>query len=176
MRLKAAGGVCALVAALGCAGASAATLAEKAKESGCASKPVFLTGDMYKCKTVSGVESYFNVEGTSDADRRGSTSAARSGSSTTAKAPTPTNFPRVDPDTQKGRDDIRRKVLSDELATEQKLLAEVRTLYADGAPTPLPEERTDAQKYRDRIARLKQTLSVHERNVEALKKELSAVK
>ena len=67
-------------------------------------------------------------------------------------------FPRVDPDTQKGRDDVRRKVLADELATEEKLLAEARVAYADGAPAPLPEERADAEKYRARIARLRQAV------------------
>jgi hypothetical protein len=41
---------------------------------------------------------------------------------------------------------------------------------------PLPEERADAEKYRARIARLRQSLTVHEKNIEALKKELAAVK
>jgi len=39
-----------------------------------------------------------------------------------AKTATPTGFPRVDSDTQKGRDELRRKVLSDELASEEQLL------------------------------------------------------
>jgi hypothetical protein len=46
-------------------------------------------------------------------------------------------------------------------------------LYADGAPLPLPEERNSAERYRERIARLRQTVTVHEKNVEALKKELA---
>ena len=71
---------------------------------------------------------------------------------------------------------MRRKVLGDELAAEEKLLAETRMLYADGAPVPLPEERADAEKYRARIARLRQTVIVHEKNIEALKKELAAIK
>ncbi len=94
----------------------------------------------------------------------------------TPKAPTPAGFPRVDPETQKGRDGVRRKVLTDELATEEKLLAETRVAYADGAPAPLPEERADAEKYRTRISRLRQSMTVHERNIEALKKELATVK
>jgi hypothetical protein len=146
------------------ADAFAVTLNEKAKESGCVNKPVFVAGDTYRCATQSGVASYFNVPG------------ASGGGGGSPKAPTPTGFPRVDPDTQKGRDNIRRKVLSDELATEEKLLTETRILYADGAPVPLPEERADAEKYRMRIARLRQTVTVHEKNIEALKKELSAVK
>lgn len=94
----------------------------------------------------------------------------------TRKTPSPAGFPRVDGDTQKARDDVRKKVLGDELATEQKLLAEARAAYADGAPVPLPEERTDAEKYRVRIGRLRQTVTVHERNIDALKKELALVK
>jgi hypothetical protein len=104
-------------------------------------------------------------------------SIPRSASTTTARSsPTPSGFPRVDPDTQKGRDDVRRKVLAEELLTEEKLLAETRMLYSDGAPVPLPEERSDAEKYRLRIARLRQTVNVHEKNIEALKKELALIK
>jgi hypothetical protein len=154
---------CAWLALFGCAAAGAATLAEKAKESGCVNKPMLIAGETYRCATESGAFSYFNVPG-GNGERR------------SAKAPTPAGFPRVDPATQKGRDDVRRKVLADELAAEEKLLAESRVLYAAGAPAPLPEERADAEKYRARIARLRQTVAVHEKNIEALKKELAAVK
>ena len=157
---------CLVVAAV--ANVSAATLAEKAKESGCVNKPMWLAGDTYRCATQSGAFSYFNVPG---ANGGGS---APGGS--TPKAPTPAGFPRVDPETQKGRDGVRRKVLADELAAEEKLLTDTRIAYADGAPAPLPEERADAEKYRARIARLRQSLVVHERNIEALKKELAAVR
>jgi hypothetical protein len=160
--LRATALVCIL--ALAFAHASAATLSEKAKESGCVNKPMWLAGDTYRCATESGAFSYFNVPGSSG------------GGASTPKAPTPAGFPRVDPETQKGRDGVRRKVLTDELATEEKLLAETRVAYADGAPTPLPEERADAEKYRARISRLRQSVTVHEKNIEALKKELAAVK
>jgi len=163
-----------LVALLGAGSASAVTLNEKAKESGCVSKPVYVTGEMYKCATQSGASSYFNVPGAGGSPLPGSASTSQPVRS--AKAATPAGFPRVDADTQKGRDDVRRKVLSEELAAEEKLLAESRALYLDGAPPPLPEERSDAEKYRVRIARLRQSVGVHERNVEALRKELAAIK
>jgi hypothetical protein len=151
-----------------------ATLAEKAKESGCVNKPLWLAGDTYRCATQSGAFSYFNVPDGNGKPAAGSSSA--SSSTSTPKAPTPASFPRVDPETQKGRDGVRRKVLAEELASEEKLLSESRTAYADGAPPALPEEKADAEKYRARIARLKQSVSVHEKNVEALKKELATVK
>ena len=90
--------------------------------------------------------------------------------------PTPPGFPRVNSETQRSRDDVRRKVLGEELATEEKLLVEARAAYADGAPVPLPDEKADAEKYRVRIGKLRQTVNVHEKNVEALKKEIATVK
>ncbi len=106
-----------------------------------------------------------------DAPRRASGSA-----NATARASTPSTFPRVDAETQKSRDEKRRKVLDDELANEQKLLAEAREAYDNGAPPPLPAEKNDAEKYRERIGRLRQTVQVHERNVEALRKEIATIR
>jgi Domain of unknown function (DUF4124) len=91
-------------------------------------------------------------------------------------SPTPAGFPRVDADTQRGRDGLRRKVLSDELDTEEKLLVEARAAYGDGAPPPLADEQKDAQKYANRLAKLRQAVSLHEKNIEALRKELAALK
>jgi hypothetical protein len=159
-----------LVVALGCASpaARAATVAEKARESECVGKAEAMGGELFRCATKSGAFAYFNVPGaTGTPGGKGGTGRGA------ASAPTPAGFPRVDVETQKGRDDIRRKVLTDELAAEEKSLADARLLYADGAPLPLPEERNSAERYRERIARLRQTVTVHEKNVEALKKELA---
>jgi Domain of unknown function (DUF4124) len=98
------------------------------------------------------------------------------GDTSSKASPTPAGFPRVDADTQRGRDALRRKVLSDELDTEEKLLAEARAAYGDGAPSPLPEEQKDAQKYANRLSKLRQAVSLHEKNIEALRKELAALR
>jgi hypothetical protein len=144
--------------------ASAVSLADKAKENGCAKKPVQVAGatETYKCETASGT-AYFNVSGAAP-------------SSASVRTPTPAGFPKVDAGTQKGRDILRNKVLTDELATEEKLLAEARAAYGDGTPPPLPDEKANAQKYADRLARLRQTVALHEKNIEALKRELAASK
>jgi len=89
---------------------------------------------------------------------------------------TPSSFPRVEAATQKSRDEMRRKVLADELASEEKLLDEARQAYGSGAPPPLAAEHNDADKYRQRIARLRQAVQVHERNVDALRKELATTR
>ena len=69
---------------------------------------------------------------------------------------------------------MRRKVLGDELAAEEKLLAEARAAYAERrAGRRCRRSRPTPTKYRQRIARLRQAVQLHERNIEALKKELA---
>jgi hypothetical protein len=151
--------------------ATAASVAEKAKESGCVNKPVVVAGsNTYKCYTASGNQSYFNVD---SAEPRGEPQSRRvPPTANTSTAPSPSSFPRVDTATQRSREDMRRKVLDDELATEERLLGEARTAYGNGSPAPLPEEQNDTAKYQQRIARLRQAVQLHERNVDALRKEL----
>jgi len=83
---------------------------------------------------------------------------------------TPSDFPKVDSSTQKSRDSLRRKILSDELATEEKLLAEARVNQKQGEPS-----RNDA-KSEGKLHALQEEVTLHEKNVSALKTELSHVK
>ena len=103
-------------------------------------------------------------------------SKAAGGANGGTRTATPGGFPRVEPEAQRSRDELRRKVLADELTSEEKLLHEARNAYGSGAPLPLAEEQNDAEKYRQRIGRLRQAVQLHERNVEALRKELAAVR
>lgn len=91
------------------------------------------------------------------------------------KAATPAGFPKVDGETQKKRDDTRRKILEDELAAEEKLLAEAKRNLAEGEATRLGDER-NYQKYLDRVQGLKDEVALHEKNLEALRKELAATR
>ena len=110
---------------------------------------------------------YFNLEAPGG---EGAAAAARGGSAT------PQGFPKVDAATQKGRDSVRRKVLSDELAVEEKALADARAGYGNGAPEPTAEEKEVPHKYAERVAKLRQAVALHEKNVEALKKELATTR
>lgn len=158
-----------------CLPAAAQTLASKAKESGCVDTPRVVEGATYRCTTSSGASAYFNVpDGNSDR-----TPPRRPAAGNNAPAPAPTSqqasppgLPRVDAATQKGRDDLRRKVLQDELSAEEKLLLESRTAYANGAPAASADEQKDPQRYAERIAKLRQAVLLHERNVDALRREL----
>jgi hypothetical protein len=90
----------------------------------------------------------------------------------TPAAGSATGLPNVDPGTQRKRDDARRKILQDELATEEKSLEEARKALAEGEAIRLGSER-NYQRYLDRIQGLKDRVTQHERNVNALKQELS---
>jgi hypothetical protein len=159
----------AMLLACGADAALAQGLAAKARESGCVDAPRIVEGAMYKCSTAFG-PAYFNVPEPASVDK----SAPRRPGNAAAGTPPPASLPRVDAATQKGRDELRRKVLQDELVAEEKLLGDARTAYASGAPPPLPEERGQPQRYAERIARLRQSVQLHERNIEALRKELAA--
>lgn len=90
-------------------------------------------------------------------------------------AATPQSFPRVDNETQKRRDESRRGILEQELAAEQKLLEEARKALAEGEAVRLGSER-NYQKYLDRVQGLKDNVTLHEKNIEALNKELAGIR
>jgi hypothetical protein len=86
---------------------------------------------------------------------------------TAAATPTPSSFPRVDANTQKARDDSRRKILEDELATEQRSLLDARTKLAE----PSTAAAGDAVR-----KPLVDSVERHERNVAALQREIANLK
>lgn len=170
----------ALCAAFAFAVPSAAqTLQGQARTLGCTDAPRMVDGtNLYKCTTAGGNAAFFNVPDSAErpAPRRASAPGGGNGTigaPAVAKEPVTTaSFPRVDANTQKSRDEMRRKVLQDELVTEEKLLVEARGAFNNGAPVALPEEQSQPQRYADRIARLRQAVQLHERNIEALRREL----
>lgn len=99
-----------------------------------------------------------------------------------AKARTPESFPRVDSETQNKRDTTRRKILEDELASEQKVLEEARLKLKEGQDNPEVYKGANGQtfrnvaKYEEKVNALQEDVSMHEKNVEAIKTELSNLK
>jgi hypothetical protein len=90
----------------------------------------------------------------------------------TAAAATPPEFPKVDPAIQKARDNDRKKILQDELQSEEAKLANLRQEYKGGEPERRGDER-NAAKYFERVAKMAQDISSAEKNIEALKREIS---
>jgi hypothetical protein len=96
-----------------------------------------------------------------------------------ANVQSPNNFPRVDSETQRGRDDTRRKILQDELSSEEKLLATAQQNLRDGEANPEVFKGADGRtyrnvaKYNEKIKQLSDQVDLHQQNVDALKIELS---
>ena len=106
-----------------------------------------------------------------------------------------TSLAAVEPSTQKKRDNDRRKILEDELAQEEQslttaqaslrseqqnpqLVAAVRAAQQADNPTPAQkvEFRNNIDKASGRIRGLQATVAEHEKNIDALKKEIGALK
>ncbi len=87
----------------------------------------------------------------------------------------PGNFPKVDAETQKGRDSIRRQVLEDELAQEMKQLDEAKKALAEAEATRLGDER-NYQKFLDRVQPFKDAVADHKKNIDALKEEIAGLR
>ena len=155
--------------------------------------------DIYKCTEESGQVTYTNVT------KKGCTKLNLDPISTVPgykgrrSGGTDASFPKVDGDTQKKRDTDRRKILEQELAAEEKNSEQAKKELAEQEELVLPEERNATvvtkvgkdgkpfsqvvpggtintekaearrQAYRDKVA-------LHERNVEALKREIGNLK
>ncbi len=126
--------------------------------------------DSYKtgCKTLDIANSIPAPAGSSAAPRRPTPRPS-------TPVTTPADFPRVDNAQQKARDSDRREILTEELASEQRRLADMRAEFKDGQPDRLGNERNYA-KYQERVATLRDNIGRAERNVEALQREIGNIK
>lgn len=105
------------------------------------------------------------------------------------------SFPRVNSETQGRRDDKRRRILEDELATELQALEDARVRLQEGQDNPEVSQHTvvvgkteegapitqtvtnrNVVKYEDKVNDLQEEVSSHEKNVQALQTELSHLK
>jgi hypothetical protein len=87
----------------------------------------------------------------------------------------PADFPKVDGDTQKVRDNDRKQILFDELKSEEQKLANLKKEFNGGEPERRGDERNYA-KYQERVAAMKEDIGRAEKNIEALKREIGNLK
>jgi len=155
--------------------------------------------DIYKCTGESGQVTYTNVT------KKGCTKLNLDPVSTvpTYKGKSDASFPKVNGDTQKKRDTDRRKILEQELAAEEKALAEAKRELAEAESdpevsqikttrtivigknkdgSPITQTVTDSKTHRnvaafeEKIKPLQDNVQLHERNIEALKREIGNLK
>jgi chromosome segregation ATPase len=79
---------------------------------------------------------------------------------------------KVDPAAQRQRDSDARRILADELKTEEDKLAALQKDYNNGEPERRGDER-NYQRYLDRVAEMKAAIARKEADIAALKRELA---
>lgn len=136
--------------------------------------PLPVLAEIYKCVDGEGNVSYTNTKQKACTAmdigpyREPAPPAARP-KARASQSPAPANFPSVDSETQKQRDQGRRRILETELAGEEKLLADARRALAEGEIAGGGGDRA----HPDRLRKLRETVGLHEQNVVALKRELA---
>ena len=122
---------------------------------------------LYKCTDDSGVVLYTNQKVSKKncivlSQQSPAPSPGNSGAKPrAATAPTPGDFPRVSGTEQKARDGDRRAILDKELATEMQNVEKAKKALLDAGSQPA-----------DKLQPLRDTVALHERNIESLKKEI----
>lgn len=136
--------------------------------------------EIYKYVDENGQVTFTDVykKGAKRIDIPGAPTALPSGAKPTRRAsyaPSPADFPRIDPATQKRRDDIRRQVLEDEISGERREADEARRQLALGERLQPGERATDAS-YLNRVRKLRDAVQQHEQNVASIQRELANLK
>jgi hypothetical protein len=140
-------------------------------------------GTLYKCQSQDGRTTYTNQK-----TGKGCEVISQDKPISTFNAPpprpkqaTPADFPRVNGDQQKARDNDRRAILNQELANEVKNLETAKRELADQENLVLPEERVagggiQGGKREARIQGFRDRAQLHERNIESIRREIANLK
>lgn len=129
--------------------------------------PSLALADIYKSTDPDGHVTYSSAP-IKGGKRIALTPPASSASDRSRASASPHDFPKVNEATQKGRDGSRRKILEDELKTEQDLLT--------AAQKNLPAEEAHRPKDDEKLKALNKQIDLHQQNINALKIELSKLK
>lgn len=90
------------------------------------------------------------------------------------------SFPRVDGQTQKNRDNTRFLILQNELSEEERLLEEAKLNLNEASPEVYKgkdgKTYRNTEKYEEKTKPLNEQVELHQRNIEALKTELSKLR
>lgn len=130
--------------------------------------------DIYKCADTDGHVTYSNVatKNCKKLNLEPVNTAPASSAKAAPRTPTPAAFPRVDDNAQKARDTDRRRILESELAAEQKNLEEAKKALAEQESVRGGDEK-NYQRVIDRLQPFKDKVALHERNLEAIRKEIA---
>lgn len=147
--------------------------------------PAIAQSDIFLCIDEQGQKTFQNV-GTAKGCKRVDSGplltlpaarqpAGRTATSEDKVTASPASFPRVDRDTQRTRDNDRKRILEDELKTEEERLARLKMEFNNGEPERRGDERNFAL-YQERVVRLREDIARIETNVGALRREIALLR
>jgi anti-sigma28 factor (negative regulator of flagellin synthesis) len=129
-------------------------------------------GGVFKCLDKDGNVTYGNVGDVKGCKRIETDTVNTMPSARPAARPTASGAaPRADNPNQRVRDEDRRRILQEELANEEKRLAELKKEFNNGEPERKGDER-NFQRYLDRTEKLKADVTRSEANIDSLRREL----
>jgi hypothetical protein len=132
---------------------------------------------LYKCTDDSGQVLYTNQKNTGrNCSVLAQDQAVSSVPPTRApRSANPADFPRVEGEVQRSRDGERRKILENELVTERDQLEKARKDLAEQESIRSGDEKNYARVL-ERLQPYKDSVALHERNIDALNRELDNLK
>jgi len=149
--------------------------------------PLISHAEIYKHVDAEGRVTYSNVKikgskkiNLEPADTSFGTNTSKETKPASSQA-APKDFPSVDAETQKNRDNSRKQILLSELASEKKALEEAKKAYEEGKSNPETFKTAsggigrNVAKFQEKMEKLQANVDVHQRNVELLEKEISNI-
>ena len=137
--------------------------------------------DVWKCTDAGGTVAYTNTRPSTKGckllsqDQPVSTVPETKRRAPAAATPSPQNFPKVNTETQRGRDQTRRQILEKELSEEQGQLDKAQATLAEQEAIRNGDEH-NYQRVLERLKPFQDRVAEHQRNIEALRLEMSKLK
>ena len=142
---------------------------------------------LYECVDANGAKQFTNIpanpkacKALSIAPTNTAPSAPAAGGAAKAQGrppqvTTPSNFPRVDRELQRQRDNDRARILQNELGTEERLLAQAKKELSEQESVRLGHEK-NYQRVLERLEPFQKRVRLHEGNVANLRNEMSKMR
>ena len=135
--------------------------------------------EIFKCRSETGQITYTNDRRQAERQKcelvTSQINVAPSPAAARSQARAPANFPRETARESAGARERQREILEQELAAEQRALAQARQALAEQEAVRSGEERNYA-RVESRLQPYKESVENHQKNIEALQRELANLK
>lgn len=145
--------------------------------SGCLGICTLAKAEIYKSVDANGHITYSNIphKGATKLNLEPPAPAGSVDKPSRAKTPTPSDFPRVDRQTQNQRDDKRKQILQDELASEKQALEDTKKARTEAELASAANSKSGSNQAKPED-KLQSDINAHEKNIQLLQKELDSLK